>query len=116
MKRYKIIVGGMLVLFIYGCRTIPSEQTDKQLRDEAVQSLGTVASAISGKEITEDDLRDLNKQIRNDEEAKQAVDSITDALTGENTVIKYCPIDGARFAPHIQKCPEHNIDLEILQH
>ncbi len=50
------------------------------------------------------------------EEAISAIHSVAEALsTTEAAVVKYCPIDGKHFAPHLKMCPEHNVLLEEMK-
>lgn len=99
---------------ISGCATTQRSSSRKPTRKESIETLKTVASAVSGKELTDDDVKDLGKQIRNDPEAKSAIESITQSVTGTNRVVKYCPLTGKRYASHIIVCPEHDVELKIL--
>ncbi len=50
------------------------------------------------------------------EEAMSAIHSVAEALsTTEAAAVKYCPIDGKHFAPHLKMCPEHNVLLKETQ-
>ena len=51
--------------------------------------------------------------MQNDPLARQVMESISGA--GSQAVIKYCPIDGERYAGHIEICPVHKVKLEVVQ-
>jgi len=76
--------------------------------------LQDVVEAVSGEEITEQDLRDFVHKARNDEETRSAVEAVSGAMTGE-IVIKYCPVDGKRYSSKILECPDHKVPLEIVE-
>ncbi len=77
--------------------------------------LTTVAESISGKEISEKDARRIGRELRSDPEARSAIEAIKESLSGaEKKIIKYCPVDGVRYAPSFQECPEHKVTLKIL--
>ncbi|HQP11008.1 MAG TPA: hypothetical protein PKV41_06465 [Candidatus Omnitrophota bacterium] len=104
-----------VVLILSGCRTIaPVGQGRNETSQEAQEALSAVAGAISGKPLSDEDLRNLEKQIREDEEAQTAVQAITQSVGGKAPVVKYCPIDGKRYAPHMEICPEHQVPLETV--
>lgn len=84
----------------------------KESRQEVKTAIGSVMSAVSGQEISQSDIKQFEKQIRKDKEAQTAVQVIADSITNANVKIKYCPVCGKRFSPHISICPEHKVDLE----
>ena len=49
------------------------------------------------------------------QETRSAVKAVTDAITQENVVVHYCPIDGKRFGPNFKVCPEHNVELKVVE-
>ena len=66
---------------------------------------------MSGKKMSQEDVRKLEKKIQKDPQARSAMESIT----SNQNVVKYCPIDGERYAGKITTCPTHNVKLEIVQ-
>lgn len=88
----------------------PQESTQ-----ETLSAAEAVAGAVSGKDLTEQDLRRVARQVQNDPEAKQAVESISGALRSPGSGVKYCPIDGRRYDAHFSRCPEHNVPLKDLE-
>ena len=116
MKR---IIGDMLLLIlITGCATsrpsTPSAMRGETPR-EAAAALGSVVGAISGKDVDEQDLRDLSRQIQQDPQAQQAIESVANAVSGTDLKLKYCPVDGQRFSAKFMVCPQHNVALQELQ-
>jgi len=104
----------VLCLVFTGCQTSPKVQNSNETNKEAQEALTAVAGALSGKQLSKEDLRDLQKQIESDEDAQSAIQAITESVGGKGLVVKYCPITGRRYAAHIETCPEHEIKLEIV--
>ncbi len=103
-----------IVFFFSGCKTLSPAKSDAETRKEAREALSVVAGAISGKTLSDEDLRNLEKQIREDEGAQSAIQAITESVGGKAAVVKYCPVTGKRYAPHMEICPEHHILLEVV--
>lgn len=117
IKHINVTITVILIICSFvGCKSVSSSRFEKQsdVRKEEQSSLISVAGAISGKELTDEDLKNLGKQLRTSEEAKSAVEIITNSLSGNNK-IKYCPIDGKRYGPNLEKCPDHNVLLKELE-
>ncbi len=118
LSKYKIVVGRMLsifagVFFLAGCQTAAPIKTEEETSDDVESALSAVAGALGGKELDQEDLKRLEKQIRTDEDAQSAIQVITESVGGDAQV-KYCPITGKRYAPHLEMCPEHAVLLEIV--
>ena len=90
-------------------------QSREETGEDAKQAFSAVAGALSGKFLDEDDLRNLEKQIRTDEDAQTAIQAITESVGGKVPIVKYCPITGRRYAAHMEYCPEHNVKLKIVE-
>ena len=107
----------IFLVFFSGCsstaKTSPGGQTVES-RQEAISAMQKVLTNVSGEEIDERKLRELNSQIQKNPEAKQAVESIANSMSGQGIVIKYCPVDGQRFSAKFTQCPEHKVVLKIL--
>ena len=107
----------ILLVFFSGCsstvKTSPGGQTVES-RQEAISAMEKVLTNVSGEEIDEKKLRELNSQIQKDPEAKRAVESIANSMSGQGVIIKYCPVDGQRYSAKFTQCPEHKVDLKIL--
>lgn len=105
-----------------GCQTTRSSRRGStegkgqsvETNKDAQEALTSVVESISGQDLTEQDLRRLNKQLRSDKDAQSAVQVLTDSIGGNAAQIKYCPVTGKRYAPHIVKCPEHGVDLKEI--
>ncbi|MCK5180718.1 MAG: hypothetical protein KAR32_14395 [Candidatus Omnitrophica bacterium] len=105
----------IIMILLSGCRTAPSVQGEGETGQDVQEALSAVAGALSGKKLSEEDLKNLEKQIRTDEEAQTAIQAITGSVGGQAPVVKYCPITGERYAAHMEYCPEHNVKLEIVE-
>jgi len=113
LVRREIFLFAVLICFI-GCASAQKSAAMKKEDEEAMSALRNVASAVSGQEIQEKDLQDLGRKIQRDPEAKSAVQAITNSLSGQGQVIKYCPIDGERYSPKFTICPIHQVLLKTI--
>ena len=104
----------MTSFFLTGCQTLKA-QPSKEKTQEAQASLSTVAGALSGRHVSEDELRNLSRQIANNPETKEAVESVVGAVRKAPVVVKYCPVDGRHFASTVKRCPEHNVLLKVVE-
>lgn len=111
-SKYLLIFG---LCFAAGCSATQKSapQATGETRAEVISAMEKVVGAVSGQEVNEQDLRKLNQQIQKDPEAKSAVESINNTLSGQVTV-KYCPVDGERYNPKFLECPIHHVPLKIL--
>ena len=119
MRRQLIFCLGLLVLA--GCATASQKpgtvlgtQARGESRGDAVSAMSHVVGAVSGQEINAKDLRKLNARIAKDPQAKSAVRAITNSLSGDGQVVKYCPIDGERYSAKFEFCPVHKVRLKIV--
>ena len=69
---------------------------------------------MSGRELSEEEKRNLQEQMRTDKDAQSAVQAISGSVSGKNVKVKYCPVGGERYAPHIETCPVHGVRLELV--
>ena len=100
----------VISVFLSGCATSESVKANK----EAQSALSSVAGAMSGRQLSDQEIRDLEKQIRTDKEAQTAIQAIAESLGLTAPLVKYCPVTGRRWAPHFDKCPEHHVPLEMV--
>lgn len=70
--------------------------------------------AVSGQDVTEQDLKNLAQQVQKDKEAQSAVESISGAFDPSRPKIKYCPVCGKRYRFTFEECPVHHVPLKIL--
>ncbi|MCB9771073.1 MAG: hypothetical protein H6754_00775 [Candidatus Omnitrophica bacterium] len=89
-------------------------QAPGESRAEVVSAMEHVLGAVSGKTIDEKDLRKLNNDIEKDPQAKSAVQTISNAVSGQGPAVRYCPVDGERYSPKFTECPVHHVSLKIL--
>ena len=83
-------------------------------RKDVEGAIETIAEAISGKDMTEEEVDQLKDQLRNDSEAQSAIQAITDSVS-EKPRIKYSPATGKRYAPHMEVDPETGVKLEWVE-
>ncbi len=113
LHRYLFII---MIGLISGCQTIShntksSSTKNVENKEDISTAMESVAEALSGRELNKEDMRSLGKQIRKDPEAQTAIKAITDSMSGSGFKVKYCPKTGKRYAPHLEMCPEHNVEL-----
>ena len=77
--------------------------------------MGSIAEAIGGQPLTEEELKSLQKQIREEPQTQSAVQNISDAMSGKAVAVKYCPVTGKRYAADITVCPVHNVALKLVE-
>jgi len=114
MKMRKLFSLIVSVAMLSGCATRGPVTSSTETPREQVEALQDVVEAVSGEEITEQDLRNLVHQARNDEETRSAVEAVSGAMAGE-VIVKYCPIDGKRYSAKMLDCPDHKVPLEIVE-
>jgi len=114
-----LLLGMLFLSFLCACSTTKSKETSAQKQSESIKNqksaLMAVVGSISDKELSEKDLKKIVKDLKNDEEAQSAINSIKDSLGRDQVKVKYCPITGKRYAPRIRQCPEHGVDLEWVE-
>ena len=91
-----------------GCQTLSAKRSSAV---ETRQAMTSVAGGLAGRPLTPQEARELEQQIRNDPEAQSAIRKIAASMS-EAPKSKYCPVDGARYAPHLKICPVHNVPLK----
>ncbi len=113
----------LLFLLLSGCASFGQQKgslqkTDGKLRketkEEILSAAGTVVEAVSGQDMTEEELKDFVENMRKDEEAQEAVETIADALDQNHKKVKYCPVTGKRYRYSLERCPIHNVPLKVL--
>ncbi len=79
-----------------------------------MDALKSAAKAYSGRDVSDEDIYRLANQLQNNSEAQEATSTVTNALI-QRPVVYYCPVDGKRFAPSVKECPEHHVQLKLLE-
>ena len=102
------------MIFI-GCQTMAGHRSQNQDKISVDETLSSIAGALSGKSLTPEQMQNLKKQIKTDKEAQTAIETIGHSLSGEQSSPKYCPVDGQRYAPHMEVCPIHQVALKPVE-
>ena len=110
----EILIVFFLASSFVGCQTLRQSATDTGVSRREMEALKSAAKALSGREISDDDIYRLANQLKNNSEERSAVESVTKALT-KKPVIYYCPVDGERFSQSIKICPDHHVELMLLE-
>ena len=98
-----------------GCQTVHSTKAAQaKSEEEARQSLRSVAGAVRGKPLTDEELKVLSRELKDDPQARSAVEAITGSVSKNQQAVKYCPVDGKRYAAYLKECPEHHVPLKEL--
>ena len=107
-----------IVLFLassfVGCQSATQSATGSGVSRREMDALKSAAKALSGRDVTDDDIYRLADQLKNNSEERSAVESVTNALT-QRSIIYYCPVDGKRFASSVKECPQHHVKLKLLE-
>ena len=103
------------VFFFGGCQSASSLKSDGETNEDVQKAMGSITEAIGGQPLTEEELKNLQKQIREEPQAQSAVQRISDAMGGKSMAVKYCPVTGKRYAADIAVCPVHNVDLKLVE-
>ena len=109
------------VVFFAGCTTTRSEHpsvgksSSSEGQQDEISALQSVAGAISGKPVTQEEMKNLAQDLRKDKNAQSAVRAITDSMNPSKNVVKYCPVDGARFSAKFTTCPIHGVVLKEVE-
>ncbi len=93
-----------------GCQTLSARRSSAV---ETRQAMTSVAGGLAGRPLSEEEVRELEQQIRTDPEAREAVRKITTSMS-EAPRAKYCPVGGEHYAPHLEVCPIHKVRLLML--
>jgi len=105
----------LMIVLVSGCASTASRvQAPQEPREDVQEALSAVAGALRGKPLTKEEIKGLEKQLKTDVEAQTAVQAITQSVGGNQPSVKYCPLDGKRYAPNLLTCPEHNVELEFV--
>lgn len=103
----------VFLVCLLGCQTAKApSQGMSQTGDK--EMLKSVASALGGKDLTDEEMKALIKGVKNDKEAQSAIESISNSLDSEKRQIQYCPLDGERYAARLTVCPKHSVELKLL--
>ena len=104
-KMLNFFLGIVFCVGVFGCRkTAPQKNVESV--GETTTALKRVGFAMSGKDLSDEDVRNLERDVRHDPQTQSAVEAITRPVQA-----KYCPIDGKHFSGHLKLCPEHNVEL-----
>jgi len=103
-----------LCFILVGCQTIPKAQNSQESTEDVQEAFAAVAGALSGKKLSEDELRNLKKQIQTDEDAQTAVQAIAESVGAISPTVKFCPVTGRRYAAYLEICPDHQVKLKVV--
>jgi len=115
MKKFNLFGMFLIVFMVAGCQTVSPVSTPQESRTEVEQSIESVAEALSGRSLSKEDMERFKDQIRTNPDAQEAVQVITDSMTGRNVSVKYCPEDGKRYDAHLEYCPGSNTRLRWVE-
>lgn len=104
----------ILSLLLSGCASTGKTAPRGESQQEAVSAMKKVLGTVSGQDIDEKKLRELNTEMQKDPQARSAVETISNSVSGKGQTIKYCPVDGERYGPKFTDCPVHHVPLKIL--
>jgi hypothetical protein len=115
VKAYFLSVFLLLMLSSVGCETAQSIKGEDETFKDVTTAIESMTEAVSGKELSKEDLDRFKKQLKEDGETKEVIGVITNSLSPTDGVTKYCPVTGKRYALRLEICPEHNVLLELIK-
>ena len=78
---------------------------------DAVSALRVVTGAVSSTDMTDEDLYRAAQRMKDDPEAKTAVEAVSSAFDQRNVRMKYSPQTGKRYSPDLEFDPETGVRL-----
>ena len=120
MNNQKFLYLALVAAVLLGCQTSKPQGptvTGQTVQDkqQAQSALKAVAGAIAGQNVSPQQMQHLTTSLQKDKDAQTAVQAITGSMEGDTGAVKYCPIDGKRYAPHVKVCPVHGVPLKTLE-
>ena len=112
MKRICKPFGFIVFLVFISSSACQSARISKAQQKSDEDALKTVAQAVIGKEMSDQELETLTKQLQTDPEAQSAAQTIKNSLANPSIQAKYCPVDGKRYAARVKICPVHHVELK----
>ena len=114
MKKSVLLV--CCVLFLPACsqQAVQVKSPVAETRQDQIEALQDVVGAVSGQPVSEQELRDLVREVRRDEDARSAVEAVSSAMSGQALDVKYCPVTGKRYSSRLTVCPVHKVPLRSL--
>lgn len=110
---------GALIFFLAcvlsSCQTVSSSKKSQATKVSGDEAISSIAEVWAGKHLTREEIEGLKKQLKTDKEARSAIEAITGSVTAKRGGIKYCPVDGEHYAPHVEVCPVHKIKLKAVE-
>jgi len=104
-----------VLFYLIGCQTAKPIVSDNESIEDVQSALESVAEALAGKTLTEEEKKELADQIKNNPQAKSAIEAITNSMKGQKVRIKYSPTTGKRYSPDLEYDPETGEKLEWLE-
>lgn len=98
-------------IIFYGCQT---SQSTKKVTRQDIDTVKRVAKELTGRDVNDEELYRMGQMLQQNAQTQNAIQAITNSLT-QKPNIKYCPIDGKRFAPNLTVCPDHQVELKVLE-
>ena len=121
LNKIAIFSGWVVLGFFLGCSTTgqhrhsSSASVPDESRKDAVSAIQSVTGAVSGKPLTQEEMKNLANDVRKNKETRSAVEAITDSMNPSENVVKYCPVDGERYSSKFSVCPVHHVPLKEVQ-
>ncbi|MBF0385047.1 MAG: hypothetical protein HQL27_04165 [Candidatus Omnitrophica bacterium] len=93
-----------------GRQKIVNSQEGETVKD-ALSAIEGIAEAVSGKKLSDEELRALTEGLKNDKDARSAVQKITEGISSGNRQLKYSPATGKRYSADLEYDPETGVKL-----
>ena len=112
---YRLFCVMILLSCVTGCQTMSRRRHSLETGGDGRRALVSMTEALAGRALSEEEIRHLEQQIKTDKEAQTAIQSIADAVVGQQARAKYCPAGGEHYAPHLAVCPLHKVPLKTME-
>jgi uncharacterized small protein (DUF1192 family) len=104
-----------LACFLSSCQTVSSSKKSRATKVSGDEAIASIAEVWAGKHLTQEEVENLKKQLKTDKDARSAIQAITGSVATKREGIKYCPVAGEHYAPHLDVCPIHKVKLKAVE-
>ena len=125
LSLYQIVLVCLVCIFT-GCASVAGGRnasgagsllntSDDESLQEASSALTAVTGAMSNKDLSEQELYEAAKKMRNDPEAQTAVEAVSSAFDKSKVQVKYSPATGKRYSADMETDPETGVKLLLVE-
>ena len=116
--QYPFTLTILFCLLTAGCASTSKNMVktnDTESAQEAFSALTAVTGAVSDRPLSEEELYQAAKAMKDDPEAQSAVEAISSSFDGKKILVKYSPATGKRYSADMEIDPETGVKLLPLE-